>query len=313
MEIAAILAREVLTIFLLISAGIVCKRFHILDEENARSICNLLLTIVMPIMIVNAFQTERVAEMIPNLLFCLVFCIAFHLVCIFIAGRVFRDIGKGGTKYKVSRVASVLSNCGFMGFPLLLATVGEVGLLYGAIFMGIFNVFSWAWCAPMLSGQKFSPVHLVRNPGLVGFVIGFVLYLCNIRLPAALGSAIGHLSAINTPLSMLVIGVFLSSVNIREAVRDSDVYKTVALRNILFPALTLLALWALRVTAWMPGGKVFALSVMVMVSCSTAASAILMPARYRADSSHGAKLVLASTLVTILTLPLIVALSDYIL
>lgn len=302
-----------LTIFLLIAAGIASKRFGILSEENARSISNLLLTLVMPIMIINVFQTERSQEMIPNLLFCLVLCIAFHLVCIFIATRVFPDTGDGGTRHKVSRVAAVLSNCGFMGFPLLLATVGEVGLLYGAVFMGVFNVFSWAWCAPMLSGEKFSPRHLVRNPGLIGFVIGFALYLCNLRLPAALGAAIGYLADINTPLSMLVIGVFLSSVNLREAVGDPAVYKTVALRNILFPALTLLLLFASRVTVWMPGGKVFAISVMVMVSCSTAASAILMSARYRADSAHGAKLVLASTIVTIITLPLLVALSDYVL
>lgn len=311
MEIAAILARGVGVLFLLIAAGMISRACGIINEENARSVSNLVLLVVIPSVLIHHLQTDLVKELLPSMGVALILSIAYHIASILIANRCFRDTGDGGTAWRVSKLAVVFSNAGFMGFPLLLDTVGEVGLIYGVLFIGVFNTVSWIWCVPTLTGKKgLTMRQLVTNPAIAAFVIGILLYLLQLRLPGILHSALESIATLNTPLSMMIIGVFLAAVQPKEALRDPAVYKVILLRNLLIPLLTLLLLWAIHIVDWLPGGRVFAISFLIVASCPAATNTIQMSARYRCDSVHGAKLVAASTAVSLITLPLILLAAD---
>lgn len=308
LDVAAILAKEIVIVFLLVTTGIIAHKTGLLNQDSARSISNLILLIVIPIMMVDALQSERNVALWPTFLVCTVLSVLFHIMAILIARRVFPHSGQG-TKAWVSQLAAVFSNCGFMGFPLIAASVGRESLVYGAVFMGVFNVVAWVWAAPTLSGEKPVLKLLLRNPSILSFGVGIVLYFSNIRFPVVIRSFMGSVAGINTPLSMMVIGVFLASIKLREVVTDRHVYLTILLRNILFPLITLGVLWAMQLALWLPDGRNLALTFMISVSCSSAANTILLSARYGADSSHGAKLVAGSTLFSILSLPAIIAIS----
>lgn len=300
--------------FLLLAVGVVCKVKGLLTDESARSLSNVLLMVIIPAILIRSLQSERADELLPSMAATVVLAILFHAVSIFVANRAFRDAGDTSTAWRVSKLAIVFSNAGFMGFPLLLATVGEVGLLYGALFIGVFNVTSWIWSVPTLTGSRsLSIKQLLATPAVVGFIVAVALYLLNIRLPVVLYSVSNQLASVNTPLSMIVIGVFLASVNPRDALKDSRIYKVLLLRNILLPLFALFCLWAIRIAHWLPGGRVLAIAFMIMVSCPSAANTILMSARYNCDSAHGAKLVAASTAAAIVTMPLLLLLADLVL
>lgn len=305
LELALIVAREVAVMFLFIVTGVICKKAGIIGEETARSISNLLLMVVVPAMLIRAMQMERDPALLPGMGAFLALTIAAHLISILLANLMVRDPKDGTTAWRVTKLAVVFSNAGFMGFPLLQATVGDIGPLYGAVFLGVFNVVSWMWCVPVLTGGKGLPLKkLITTPAVLAFLAGIALFLLGIRLPGPIYDFLDGLSKINTPLSMLVIGVYLASVNVREAVRDKRVYQLIGMRNLLIPALTLGLLPLLWLPSWLPDGKVVALSFLILMACPSAANTILMSARYRCDGGHGSKLVAASTAVSILTLPL---------
>lgn len=311
MELAAILAREVAMMFLFIAVGMVCRYKGLLDDASAKAVSNVVLLIVTPALVLRNQQTELNTALLPGVFLAIAVSALYHFLGAQVANRVVRDPGDGTTAWRVTKLAITFPNAGFMGFPLLAATTGETGLLYGVMFIGIFNVASWMWSVPTLTGKKgLSFLQLVTNPAVAAFIIGFALYLLQIRLPYVLYGVVDNLGQMNTPLSMMVIGAFLAKVKPREALRDPQVYKAVLYRNILLPLALLLLFWAARVTTWLPGGKLFALSILIVAGCPSASVAILMPARYGCDSAHGSKLVAATTALSIITLPLLVMLGD---
>lgn len=308
-----ILAREVLVMFMLVGVGIICNKAGILTPENCRPLSNILMLVIIPATIVYSFQTERKAELLPGLILAFIFGVLYHALCVFVSTKLIRDPGSDEGQYKVARLGAVFSNSGFMGFPLLSATIGDIGLFYGAMFIAIFNVTTWVWASPLMSGERLSKKKVFTNPAILGAIIGVTLFLLNIKLPAPIYSTLGSLTGTNTPISMLVIGVNLATVSIKDAVRDARVYKVGLLRNILFPLATLLIMWALRVPMWIPGGKTFAMSFLISSSCSSAAMTILMPSRYGYDGKLGASIVFVTTLLLIITLPLLMLLAGVVL
>lgn len=314
MEMAIILVREVAVMFLYLAVGMLCRAKGFLNDDSARSVSNIVLLVVTPALLIANQQTDFHRTLLPAMGLAILVSAAYHFLGAQVANRVIRDPGDGSTAWRVTKLAITFPNAGFMGFPLLAATVGETGLLYGVLFIGIFNVASWMWSVPTLTGKKgLSPLQLLTNPAVMGFLIGLTLLLLQIRLPYIIGTVVSQLGQMNTPLSMIVIGSFLATVKPRSLVHDPLVYKTVLLRNILLPLLTLLVLWVTKVTVWLPGGKLFALSILIMAGCPSASVAILMPSRYGCDSAHGSKLVAVSTALSIVTLPFLVMLADVLL
>lgn len=315
MALAAILAGQVAVMFLLLATGICIQKAGIADEKDARAISNILLMAIIPVLLVRAFQQPLNVYMLPALGMMAAFSMAGHLIAIFFA-RHWVSAPHGNIDARnVSRLAVVLSNAGFMGFPLLSATIGESGLMYGAVFLGMFNIASWAWSVPTLTNgaQRLSPIQLMKNPSIIGFFFGAILYLLQLRLPNIASVFVQYLANINTPLSMLVVGIFLAKISPKDLLSNRHIYWIVFLRNIFLPMVMLLLLWLMRISAWLPDGKNFGISFMILCACPSAAACILMPARYHSDSSHGAKLVTVSTVFSILTLPLIAGLADLIL
>lgn len=314
MELALILAREVAVMFLFVAVGVICKKSGIVDDGAARTMSNLILMVIIPSLLLSAFQRERQVEHLPGIAATLVLSVVLHLVAIWAANILVKDRGDGSDHWRVARIALVFSNCAFMGFPLLRATLGPDTVIYGAVLTGVFNTINWAWSPHILTGERsFSPGKLLRNPVIIAFLLGMILYLFEIRLPYLLAELFNQLGSINTPLSMLVIGVFLASVNVRDALKDISVYKLILLRNILLPLAFTAIVWALHLPAWLPDGKTVALAMIILMSCPSASLAILMTARYGLDGAYGAKLVAATTLCSLVTLPLITMLADRIL
>ena len=313
MEIAFILTREVLVLFLLVAAGIICRKTGILDDHSAKKICDFLLMAVIPVLIIRSFQQEKRPELMTGFWVTFVTAIIIHIIFILVAVLVIKPNGKN-EKFRVQRLAAIYSNSGFMGIPLLMATVGEVALLYAAVFISVQSLVNWTWGARNMSGDKrLSVLALCKNPNIIAFAVGLTMFLLEIRLPYVLYSFCDFLYGINTPMSAIAIGVFLAAIKIKHTLCDISVYKVMLLRNLLLPLITLLILRAVNLAAWFPDARTVAICIMIMCSSACAITAILMTAKYGQDSHYGAELVAVSTLFSIITLPFMIFLTQILL
>lgn len=300
-----VVSQQVLILFILIAVGFICGKLKLIDENVAKKLTDIILMIAMPCVIINAFQREYNPEMLMNLLVTAVCAFGIHLFTIIVATAVFRDKNEGHKK--VLRFGTIFSNCAFMSIPLQEAVLGAEGVFYGAIFIGVFNLFTWTYGLVLMSGDKkqMSVKKLVTNPGILGVVIGVVLFLFSVQLPAIIGEPIRYLGSLNTPIPMLIIGFYLSQVRFSEVFSEKKNYIASVIRLLLVPFAALGVMYLCGVRGTM------LVSIVISASAPVAASCTMFATKYKGDTMLSVRLVALSTVLSVVTMPLVVALANF--
>ncbi|WRS27508.1 AEC family transporter [Oscillospiraceae bacterium MB08-C2-2] len=312
MELALVLAQQVAIMFLLISVGIVCERKGIITLEAAKNFCNFLLIVIIPLLSIKSLHRDKEPELMQGFWVAFGFSVVFHIVAIVIATLAIPK--REDVQYRAERLATVFSNCGFIGFPLVTAALGAEGLFYAAAFNGVFVLLSWSYSSSVLSGKTtLNFKKLLWNPGVIGFAVGMLLFFTGLRLPAIPEAVMENLYVVNAPLSMVITGVILSRIKLRETLTDWRIYRAALLRVLVIPLTVIGLAWALGIGKWSSSARIAILASVICCSCGSGISCILMPARFGGDSETGAKIVGVSTTMTLVTLPLIILLTDAIL
>ena len=302
-EIGSIVFKQVLIMFIFIEIDRYSCKKSILTEDATRVYSNLLLTIVAPSLLIDVYQKKLIKDQLFGLMISFILAILFHIFAIIITNIFIKK--RENENYKIGRVGAIYSNCGFMAFPILYATLGDIGAFYGTAFAGIFNVFFWTNGVITLSKKgSLSLKKILINPGTMGFLVGILLYLTQMYVPSFIGESISLLASINTPLAMIIIGVFLSNIKIKELFNDFNIYKAAILRTIVLPLMMIFVLKIIGVTSWFGDGEIVSLATIIACSCPSAASTILFVAKMNLDSKYGAKVVAMSTIFSLFTMPI---------
>ena len=218
-----------------------------------------------------------------------------------------RDRRKG-SEYSVptERFGVIYSNSAYMGIPLLLATVGPTGVFYSSAFMVAFNVMTWAQGATMLTGQRSlrQVLRALVTPVTFSILISLPMFFFRIRLPQPVGDAIGYLASLLTPLSMLVSGVFIAQTNLVQAFTSLRVYAVSALRLLVIPAITLFALWVLPIDGDLK------LTMLILSAAPCATGTMLFASRFGGDVQRASGVFAVSTLLSIVTMPLLIIVAE---
>ena len=312
MQTAQIVFGQVAIMFILVLLGVLLAKTKILTKKLAGELSNLLLKIILPTLIISSFIRPLNPSEQSGFFITLGLSFVFHIIAI---GGAYLLIKKGTVeRVTVQRLAAVYSNCGFMAFPILSAVFGDVGLLYGSAFAVVFNVMLWTNGVKFLEpGQKLSFKRAIINPGVLAAILGLSIYFLQIPILGIFKQTVSMISALNTPLSMLITGAFLSDLCITKMLKDGSLYKTALLRNLVFPLAMLGLMWVFRIGKISDIWKDAGVAAVISASCSTAASTPLMVARIGRDGTYGAQLVAFSTVLSVATLPFMAFLAQYLL
>ena len=227
---------EVAVILLLIVSGYFTVKKGMFTKESLGSITSFLLYIVTPCLLVSSFLSAEPGKLDGwTMLLAVVLPALSIVISIAVSYLFFRREPLG--RRRVLRFSTVFCNVGFMGIPLVEGIVGSEGVLYGSFFIAVFNIFCWTYGYVMMGGGKVRLKALLLNPGIIGIAIGLPLYLLNVPVPALIERPVELLSALNTPLAMIVVGGYIAQVKLRAFVSDLAVYKMAVLRLVVAPLL----------------------------------------------------------------------------
>lgn len=298
------IAQQVLVLFILIGVGFACGKKGILTDESSKKITDIVLYVVTPCVMISAFQREFSMHLLGNILITALCATASIAATVFIAKLIFHD--KNTARKKVLQFSAIFSNCGFMSLPLQKAILGDDGWFYGSIFVAVFNVIVWSYGLVMMSGNKkqMSVKKLAFNPGIVGVLIALIIFVLRIKLPYIISQPIDYLAALNTPLPMLIIGFYLSQADLKKAFTDAGAYLAMAVRLAVVPLLSMFVMHLLNVD------PTIMIACVIASSAPTAATTTMFAAKYGRDVELSVSIVASTTLVSIITMPLIVALAQ---
>ena len=316
MQNLATVAAQVGVLFALMAVGAVCRRVRLVDETSVKGMVNVLLLVVTPCLIVDSFQRPFDSSMMHGFFWAFAIASLAHVAVILLA----RLFSRGDDKSRpVLRLAMVFSNAGFMGIPLEQAILGAEGVFYGIVYVVVFNFFMWSWGLYEMRGQvplshSNSRLQLSKerwrslrpmivNPGTVGLAIGLPLFFASVSLPAILKTPISLLAGLNTPLAMLVIGFYLAGADFRRVVRMPSAYLAAAVRLIAYPLAMVALLFPLR--AHFP--REMMLALVTAASAPVAAMVSMFASKFERDVDLSVGLVSGTTLLSILTMPPVIA------
>ena len=207
-----------------------------------------------------------------------------------------------------------------MGLPFLQALFsgnesiqGEI-LIYGGIIIAVFNLLTWSIGAFMMTGDKkqMSFKRAFLNPTVIGIVVGLVLFFA-IQKPfvqlaeentigytilSKLSETFNFLANMVTPLAMLVIGIKLANINVKELFLDGLTYVS------CFNKLIVMSLVTMLVVAFLPIEPIAKYALFFGLSMPSATNTVMFAVQFGGDSKFATSSVLLSTIISILTIPL---------
>ena len=310
----------VFALVILAVPGFLLVKTKILSPKADAPLSALVLYGCQPVMVFMSFQkTSFTPEIATNMLIVAGLAFAAQLLMI---GVVYLLIRNRGDKVKRNcvRFASVFSNCGYMGLPFLQALFSNSGslageiLIYGGIVIATFNLLMWSIGVFMITGDKkqMSIKKALLNPTVIGLILGIIVFLTVrtpfVELPAPntdlslfvtkLMQSLNFVSETVTPLSMIVVGVKLASVNLKELFLDKWAYFA------CFNKLIVMSLLVMLLVAFLPVDATVKYAVFFCLSMPSATGTVMFAVNFGGDGKTASVIVLLSTIFSIITIPL---------
>ena len=269
-----------------------------LSNKTRVDLTNIVIYVVLPCNIFSSFQKGITPEMLRQCLIVLIAAFGMQLLYIVINKLAYIKIPP--ERRVVVQYATIVNNAAFMGLPIIGAVFGSTGILYGSIALIPMRIFAWTAGLSLFTDMetKQKVKILATHPCIWAVILGFAYIFAPFELPGFLSDAISTISACTTMLPMLVVGSILSGVKLKD-VLDKDCFYYSLFRLILIPAVVFGALTLLRVDPLTTG-------VVVLASAMPASTtSAMLSEKYGKDSIFAARLLIISTILSIITLPVI--------
>jgi predicted permease len=296
-------ATQVAIMFGLMAVGWVAYRLKWLRTEALHGLTNLLLFLVAPAVTIQAFQRPFDAGRLRTIGIVFVIDLVAFAITIAVAKAL---MNRRWVPDQAERVAlqfgTVYSNAGFIGIPLTQALLGSDGVFYAVTYIAAYTVYVWTHGISLFGHAHVRPWMKVRrvllNPGIISIMIALPLYILSVHIPTPLSDVVGYLGAMNTPLSMIVVGVNLAAFSLRTIFSSHLVWLGVFARNILVPAIFVVLLGLL------PIDPIARMAILISVATPVGAMLVIFSVRNDHDTAFATRLLCLSTLLCVVTLPL---------
>lgn len=301
---------KIIVLFIAMIAGFIAKKGKLLNADSTKSLSSMLVYITNPCLIVCSLQREYNSKLLITAGCVFALSVAVHTFLAIFSHFVFKII-KNKKERSVYTYALTYSNCGYMGFPLMMAIFNDdpqLGLFYGVIFVTAFNLFTWTHGVIVMSNQGKIPwKKLIYNPALIAVFISIVLFLGRIMLPTTINDGLTLVGDMTFPLSMIIIGSLLADMKLLKILTEKRLYLFSVLGLLIMPAIMLGVAKLLNLPEY--------LSIVGITMCAApvAANTAVTAEVYDNDSALAAKLVGITTLFCLITMPLMLWIAEKVL
>ncbi len=297
-----ILITRMSELFIIMLLGYLVYRIKLVDDHFVKKFTKLILDVTLPAMILASVLKLEERQSTADVLTALVTAAALFFVILPAFGWLLaRLLFVKKEAVGLYTFMNAYSNVGFMGFPVISALCGSVGLFYAAIFNLIFNLAIYTMGIWMMNkGGKnavnFNP-KLLCTPGVLVAVIAIVIYFLNVSFPAVITDSIDAIGSITSPSAMLLIGCTLAKMDVRSVFNEWRLYPWTIIKQIAVPLLL-----------WIPFTLVIKNELLLQVTyiltaMPVANSAVLFATNYGGDAELAAKSVFLTTLISLVTVP----------
>ena len=299
---------KVLMIFLMVGVGFVANRTGVLPKESNKYLVDLLLVITTPCMVLGSMAENRLSDdVIWTTLQVVIGSFVFFAVVWVLAGFVVRLMRYEPAEDRGVMICIICGiNTGFMGFPVTKAIFGSEFLFYMVMENIVLGVYLYSISIIQLNQGSHSRVDWkvvlasLCNMCMLASLIGVILMILDIRLPAFALDFFNTVGNATVPVSMIVVGVQLGTASIRKMLKNYKLMIASLVNVVVVPVLTFLAV------NWLP--ITWKAKVILILAAAFPCAVVLtaMAIRERKNATLMAEGVALTTLLSVVTLPVCV-------
>lgn len=272
--ISLILAKKILSLFLVMALGIVLVRCGIVRSRDSKVLSMISLYLVMPCVIISSFQVKYQPEILNGLLLALATAVLLHLVLIVVVGF-----------------------------------LGKEWVIYTSAFLSVQLFLLWSHAKMKLCGEKGIDLKkILTNINMIAIFAGVLLFLLQIQLPAPVQDAVDSISSMVGPMGMLILGMLIAEMDLKKLMSYHRLWWITLLRLVGIPLIGIVLLKYSSLAALVPEGRTILLVTLLAICTPSASTLTQMAQVYGKDADYASAINVVTTLLCIVTMPLMVAL-----
>lgn len=301
-----LLLEQMVVLFLLMGIGYLCYKKGIINDEAGKKLSAIVVNIANPALVLTGCLGEdkiKGQELLTTVLIIVVMYLALLLIAQILPKLLRVEKESRGT-YKAM---TIFSNIGFMGFPVVAALYGNSALLYAALFTIPYNILIYTYgVSSMRSPEAASESRGFRfllgrilNVGVIACIVTIVIYVFEIPVPGMLADTITHLSNLTAPLSMMVIGASLAAIDLKKLFMDGRLLVFSVVKLLVIPVVGML------IINRFVSNEVICGVCMVMLATPVGSMTAMLAQQYDGDYEMASKGVALTTILSVVTIPLV--------
>lgn len=302
MELSLLLAQKIAVMFLMMLCGFAVVRLKLLKAQDSRILAMTSMYIVIPCMIIDAFQIECTPERLRDFLAMLAASAVAHAVFIAATLLLRRPLGLR----RVEQAALIYPNCGNLIMPLVASVFGDEMVFFACPYICLQTLMVWTHGRAVVCGGqgKTDWKKILLNINVVCTLLGLALFILKIRLPSMVADACNSLGGMIGPISMVLTGMLIGGADLKKVFSRAHCYLVSILRLIVYPVLLILVLKATGLPALASRPDVLMITLLA-ASAPSATTITNLAQVYDCDPEIAATVNIITMVCCIITMPLI--------
>ncbi len=281
------------SIFSMVAVGFLVRKLNVVGKEAERIITDLVLDVILPCSIFFSFLGKN--EGVSGVDFLAVFLVSIGIQLLALAYSRY-SFPKEPQDRRISLgFAMICSNAAFLGNPITEGVFGAAGLQLASIYLIPQRIMMWTAGLALYSGEtnrRATVKKVLTHPCVVACYLGLLVMATGITVPDILAAPVQSIGRCNTPMTMLMIGMILSEIDLKNMVNKTIAAFTVH-RLILMPLLVFLICKVIGISHLVTGVST------LLAAMPAGASTTMMASKFNRDPQFAVQLVIFTTLCSI--------------
>ena len=297
------LLQQIVVFFLMMACGFLVVKRGLIDAKSSRTLSVICIYIIMPCVMINAFQIEYSKSIRDGFLLAVAAAVLIHIFLLVFV----RIIGKPLKLSVVEKASIIYSNSGNLVIPMVTVVLGEKWVIYASAFLSVQMILMWTHGESLMEAKAgVNWKKILCNINLIAIIIGIILFFARIRLPVVIGNTMSQISATLGPVCMIMLGMTMTEVNWKEIFSHSRIYLITALKMIVTPLFVLLLLKYSPLASMVKDGQTILLISLMAVITPSATTVVQLAQLYDEEPVYASTINVMTTIVSIVTMPLMV-------
>lgn len=307
MQISLLLMEEIIKLFVIMFMGYAVVKAGLMKSSESKSVSVIMVYLVIPCVILNAFQVEYTPDVQKGLLLACAAAVAVHILFLLLTAILKKPLHLD----VIERATIIYSNAGILVIPLVQELLGQEYVIYSSAYIAIQLILIWTHCKNMLCEEdKLEWKKVLLNVNIISIIAGVVLFIFRIQLPSGAQDVLNMMNNMIGPLGMLLAGMVIAEVPLKTVFTRKRSYLSAALRLFIYPVFVLGLMKVIQTFASIQDSKQILLTVYLASITPACATVTSMAQLYDKDAAYSSSLYVLTTLLSIATMPVMVGLFE---